>query len=445
MRDDWRPDLVEVTRALGPTLMRWGGCLSSYYRWREGIGPRKSRTPYFNLLWGGVESSQVGLHEFVDFCRRVGAEPFYCVNFESDGRRHWARPPRGGIRSAGPKEAAEWVAYCNDPSNRDRKRNGAREPINLKLWQLGNETSYDPNGFDCETAAKRTIAFARAMRKVDPDLEFIAWGDNDWAPRVCEVAGEHFQYIAYHTGYSSTRKNPPFRDDRFALDWDRTWTHLMTGADWGARKLKKVRAQVKPHGKPIAVTEGHYGRMGGDGMLMTAWATGVSYARIFNMYQRNGDVVKILTLSDFAGTKWRNNALIMSAPGRMTYMLPVARVMQLFRHHTGRKAVGVAHCPDGLDVTASRTGKQVYLHVANTNRTRSVRARLQVEGMKIRSGKVFSIARPAEQLVCRWNADEFAPQEQRLPASREWSFPGASVTAIELLVAPAPRKRGAGS
>jgi len=138
MRDDWRPDLVRVTKELAPTLIRWGGCLSSYYRWKEGVGPRKGRKPMHNLLWGGMESNQVGTHEFVDFCRRVGAEPFYCVNFESDGRKNWARPPKGGVRSAGPKEAAAWVDYCNNPDNKARKRNGAREPFCLKLWQIGN-------------------------------------------------------------------------------------------------------------------------------------------------------------------------------------------------------------------------------------------------------------------------------------------------------------------
>ena len=53
-----------------------------------------------NQMWGGMDSNQVGTHEFVDFCRRVGAEPFFCVNFESDGLTGlgapaaWRRPFR---------------------------------------------------------------------------------------------------------------------------------------------------------------------------------------------------------------------------------------------------------------------------------------------------------------------------------------------------------------
>src|SRR5215831_17281895 len=87
VREDWREDVVDVTRELAPPMMRWGGIFADFYRWREGVGPRDRRPSMLNLLWGGIESNQVGTQEFVDFCRRVGADPLICVNFESDGRK----------------------------------------------------------------------------------------------------------------------------------------------------------------------------------------------------------------------------------------------------------------------------------------------------------------------------------------------------------------------
>src|SRR3954469_4315154 len=57
VRGAWRPDVVEVTKELAPTMMRWGGIFADYYRWREGVGPRKTRPPMVNLLWGGIESN----------------------------------------------------------------------------------------------------------------------------------------------------------------------------------------------------------------------------------------------------------------------------------------------------------------------------------------------------------------------------------------------------
>ena len=92
--DHWRAEVVEVTRGLAPTLLRWGGCFCSYYKWKEGVGPLKDRKPMLNQLWGGIYNNQVGTHEFVDFCRRVGADPLIVVNFEADGRKFWAVSPK---------------------------------------------------------------------------------------------------------------------------------------------------------------------------------------------------------------------------------------------------------------------------------------------------------------------------------------------------------------
>src|SRR5947207_10893315 len=61
--DQWREDVVEITRELGPPMMRWGGIFSDFYRWREGVGPRDTRPSMLNLLWGGIESNQVGTGE----------------------------------------------------------------------------------------------------------------------------------------------------------------------------------------------------------------------------------------------------------------------------------------------------------------------------------------------------------------------------------------------
>lgn len=434
--DRWRKDLVKVTRELAPALIRWGGCFASYYRWKEGVGQRSQRPSMLNLLWGGMETNHVGTHEFVEFCRMVGADPLFVVNFESDGRTRWARPARGTSRLGTAKEAAEWIDYCNNPKSKERVRNGARRPLRVPIWQIGNETSYDKHGFDCETAARKTLRFARAMRQADPTIKLIGWGDSGWAPRMLEVAGEHLDYVAFHNGYRSTLANSPLNEDDYRKNPDRTWRHLMTGADWAARKLKEMRQQVAGYDVPLALTEGHYGMPGRNRCnLMAAWATGVAYARIFNLYQRNGDALKMATLADFCGTRWMCNAVILPTPGeRNAYMMPVARVMSLFRRHTGKKALNVTRSPSALDVTASRTGRRIWLHVANTLRTRAVKASVRIEGMKVLSGKVFQIAVEPELEVWWRNAHRFAPVEKKLPAGAKWTFPAASVTAVELKV-----------
>ena len=181
--------------------MRFGGLYSRHYKWREGVGPAAKRPAIRNYFWGGKETNRVGTHEFVDFCRRVGAEPFYCVNFMSDGEKRFRTTPEGD-RTGDASEAADWVSYANDPDNKERRQNGAAEPYNLKLWQLGNETSYGRNCFTRDEAIAATIEFARAMRQRDPSIKLIGWGDHGadglWAPELLKRAGEHIDMVAMH-------------------------------------------------------------------------------------------------------------------------------------------------------------------------------------------------------------------------------------------------------
>ena len=434
-RQDWRQDVIEATKDLAPALIRWGGCVSSYYRWKEGVGLRNRRKPMLNLCWGGTETNQVGTHEFVGFCRQVGAQPLLSVNFESDGRRRWARPAGGGRRSAGPKEAAAWVDYCNNPANAPRRAQGVKEPYGVRLWQIGNETSYDSEGYDCETAARRTAAFAKAMRKADPDIELIGWGDSGWARRMLEVAGDHVQYLAFHHMFRPEAADSPLNGAAYRKDPARTWAHLMKMHEMPEAKIQDMREQVAGYGVPLALTESHFSLRGRNrGEVLSTWAAGVANARILNVHERNGDLLKIATLADFCGTRWQVNAVMIPTPRGKSYLMPVARVMGLYGKHRGRKAADVTAVPRGLDVTASRTGSRVFLHVVNTDRTRSVTARLAVDGMRITSGRVFEIAADPEFEVAEDSADALAPIERILPRSRGWTFPAASVSAVELSV-----------
>ena len=98
VRDDWRPELIDLVRDLAPRMVRWGGCFASYYHWREAVGAMDQRKAMLNLCWDGVFSNAVGTKEIADFCRRVQAEPLMVLNMESDGRMQWAYPKPGENR-----------------------------------------------------------------------------------------------------------------------------------------------------------------------------------------------------------------------------------------------------------------------------------------------------------------------------------------------------------
>jgi len=437
--DQWREDVVEVTRQLAPPMMRWGGNFADFYRWREGVGPRDRRPSMLNLRWGGIESNQMGTHEFVDLCRRVGAEPLICINFESNGRRQYMKV-KGSVRTADAKEAAQWVAYCNNPENAERKANGNATPLGVRYWQIGNETSYDKNGFNLKTAARKTLEFAKTMRAADPAIQLIAWGDNGWAPRMAEMFGQHVQYLAFHHMFNpDSERQPVLRGELYRRDPDATWAQLMEAWQLTDAKIRSIRDNLGARKIPLALTECHFAIPGRDrGGVLASWAAGVSYARILNNHQRHGDVLKIATAADFCGTRWQNNAVIIPTPksDKKAYLQPVARVMQLYRHHIGSHAIQVRRLPDGVDVVASRRGNSVYLHVANVQRTRSVKATIQIGGHVIRSGRVFEItAHPAAEVSYLNSAEVMKTVEKPFAAGGLWEFPAGSVSAVELDIA----------
>ncbi len=442
--DNWRRDFIEATRDLAPDVVRFGGLLSRYYKWKEGVGPAEKRPWYRNYVWGGKETHRVGTHEFVDFCRQVGAEPLYCVNFQSDGFQHFAHKTEGN-RSGDALEAADWVSYANDPDHPGRKTHGHKDAYNIKLWQLGNETNYGIGGFKKDEAIATTIEFAKAMRARDSKLKLIGWGDNQWAADMAERAGEWIDWVAIHMMQQKPLREKTVLDGfEYQEAPERAWEELMEMVNERVeKKLLAVMAELDERKlqTPIAITEGHLSLYPHNANpILTEWLTGVYHARVLNLYQRHGDRVKMCTAADFNGMRWSVNAIMHQVPSGPSYLLPVASVMRLFKRHNGKQGVAVTSAPTTLDVAASRAGNKVVLHVANMDYARSTEVTFAVKGMLVTGGKVFQIApeRPRQEVGYR-NPNVFSPREHELSVGKviRWRFPARSVSAVELNVQPA--------
>ena len=434
LNDRWRPDLIEATRSLAPTMVRWGGLFCSYYRWREGVGPRSSRVPMHNIVWGGIESNQIGTAEFVDFCRQVGAAPLMCVNFESDGRPRFFEA-KGSDRRGDAREAADWVAYCNRPDDPLRRSHGIAEPLTIPYWQIGNETSYSRQGFDRETAARKTVEFAKAMHEADPSIEIIGWGDSGWAPRMAEIAGEHLKYLAFHHMFSPDDRNDPvLAGERYRKDPAATWQILMNAWKHNDAKIRGVRDSVK--GISLAMTECHFSIHGNNrNDVLRSWAAGVSYARILNNHQRHGDVLKIATAADFCGTRWNVNAVILGTHPKRTFLMPVAIIMRQYRQYLGDRAVEVTRTPPDIDAVASRTADNIYLNIINTNRNRPRYINLNIAAMKISAGNGTMLVDDPTTEISSFNCLEvMQPRNFTLAVDKPIELPPASVTSLKLTV-----------
>ena len=74
----FRKATVDYLKELGVPVLRWpGGCYADDYHWRDGIGPAAKRPKHVNVNWGKyIEDNSFGTHEFMGFCRLIGAEPY---------------------------------------------------------------------------------------------------------------------------------------------------------------------------------------------------------------------------------------------------------------------------------------------------------------------------------------------------------------------------------
>lgn len=179
-QDRFRTDVVAALKELRVPIVRWpGGCFVDSYHWRNGVG--KQRKPHGDFRWGVMEPNIFGTHEFVGFCRRIGAEPYLCLNGLAD-----------------PQENLDWVAYCNateGPLAEMRKRNGHAAPLGVKYWSVGNER-YDRPYID------RVRDTARAMKKDHPGILISASGAQDGSsidPYLLQQAGPYLDFISIHS------------------------------------------------------------------------------------------------------------------------------------------------------------------------------------------------------------------------------------------------------
>jgi hypothetical protein len=255
---------------------------------------------------------------------------------------------------------------------------------------------------------------------------------------MLEGAGEHVNMLAFHHMFNpDDAKHPVLQGELYRRDVDATWQQLMNAWTINDAKIREARESLEGREFPLAMTECHFAIPGRNRCdVLSTWAAGVSYGRILNNHQRHGDLLKIATAADFCGTRWQVNALMIPVPGGDPYLMPVARVMKLYRHHIGRHALNVTAMPPDLDVVASRTDRTVYLHVVNTHRTRSVDAALSLGGSAASRATAYEIADDPMIEVSNLNSrDVMQATKKELDPNAAWSFPPASVTAVEVELA----------
>ena len=71
----FRKDVAALVKDLAVPVVRYpGGNFVSGYKWEDGIGPKELRPRRTELAWHTIETNQVGLNEFMDWCKTVNTE-----------------------------------------------------------------------------------------------------------------------------------------------------------------------------------------------------------------------------------------------------------------------------------------------------------------------------------------------------------------------------------
>ncbi|HQV32397.1 MAG TPA: alpha-L-arabinofuranosidase C-terminal domain-containing protein [Calditrichia bacterium] len=239
-KQGFRKDVLEAAKGLNVPILRWpGGNFVSGYHWEDGIGPKKDRPERTDLAWHTPEPNTFGTDEFIDYCRKMGTEPYFAVN----------------LGTGTFDEARNWVEYCNvkeGPYYAElRKKNGHPEPHNVKYWSLGNEVDgwWQMGHKNAEDYGKFALEAAKLMKWTSPDIKLIAagssnfYGNSDphgWNRTVLEYLKDYIDYIALHR-YVGNRENDYYAFMASTIDVEERTKIVEAQIDEAMSKMRNPR------------------------------------------------------------------------------------------------------------------------------------------------------------------------------------------------------------
>jgi alpha-N-arabinofuranosidase len=199
----FRKDVIAQVAELGVPIVRYpGGNFVSGYEWQDGVGPKDKRPTVLERAWNSLETNQFGTNDFMDWCKRVNAEPLLGFNLGTGTAEH----------------AVAYVEYCNVAQGTRwsdlRRSHGYAQPHGVKYWCMGNEMD-GPWQMGHSTAreyGRKARDTARQIRVVDPTTKLIACGSSntilptylEWDREVLEECYDQVDGISLHNYYGNT-------------------------------------------------------------------------------------------------------------------------------------------------------------------------------------------------------------------------------------------------
>ena len=370
----FRKDVLKSVQDLKIPIMRFpGGTVAKIYHWKDGIGDKSNRPNRKNLIWGGEMDNHFGTAEFVQYCRKIGAEPFLVINMSTDT----------------PTDASDWVEYCNGTGNTYwanlRRLHGHKEPFNVKYWGIGNEEYAEPDAGKhqkVDTYIEDSWQFLKLMKLQDPSIKITLVGNSDdliWSRKVvaemhpvCDFLAVHFYSMPRDSKYSTLIQSVEQFNDR--LDSMRA---LLKETPKEVQNFP-VWYRFPPRKEPLKIAIDEWGiwdiKSGkGTGVYNLEypynWSHALAVGKFMNMFQRNADIIGLAT--------WAQTVNIL-APIMTTkqgsYHQTVYTPLQAFRQYSQKNNLPIsvsspelAEKLNMIDATAnvSDDGKEIVVSILN--------------------------------------------------------------------------------
>ncbi len=386
------PELIQLTRDLGTTLLRFpGGLFGDYYHWRNGVGSAGSR-PKTPSMPGDRDGSvhNFGTDEALAFAEQTGSRLLITVN--------------AGTGTA--EEAADWVRYVNGSGRR-----------RVDYWEVGNElyvkmghAAFSNATMTPEQYAQKFVQFAKAMRAVDPGIKVGAIGDEnygaqspraygDWTAKVLAIAGKDMDFLAIHNGYSPVLfqdKGQSFRKVYAAML--AAPLQVRDSLEAASRKIATLGPERDAHIR-LAVTEwGPYFQENPDGRFVDHVKTLGSALYVASAMKTFLESPKMEVATGFKLSDELHQGWIGKRNGHWTPKAPYY-ALQLYTHHFGAVVVrSKAQAPSYdsqpaglvdalsnvpyLEVVSSRSEdrRTIYLMAINKHFDAPIEGRISISG-----------------------------------------------------------------
>ncbi|MFZ6026661.1 MAG: alpha-N-arabinofuranosidase [Chloroflexota bacterium] len=448
----FRNDVIAALRRLKAPVIRWpGGCFADDYHWQDGIGPRAGRPRRINIHWGEViESNHVGTHEFVDFCRLIGAEPYFC----------------GNVGSGTPRELRDWVEYCNFPGDSSwaqlRAANGSPEPFNVTYWGVGNENWGCGGNFSPEDYGTEFRRFASFLRGFGgKQLYLIACGspgnDVEWTNRFFRKLNKDYWAFNNIHGYASHYYcGTAGTATEYSVD---QWYQLIAQGLFMEELVVQQRAAMDAYDPQRRI-----------GLIIDEWGTwhpvekGTNPAFLYqqstlrdalvaatslDIFNRHADKV---VMSNIAQTINVLQAMILTEAERML-ITPTGYVYEMYAPHQGGQAVRTLIETDTVSFkrgdkdetlplvagSASRKEKTLFVTLTNSHADQAQEATLNLlGGVTVQAVRASALSGEIHAHNTFEKPEALTPQPFAIDAtgnSFSVTLPAASVTALTITLA----------